>query len=346
MKVTALTCVKNEGPFLLEWIAHGRVIGVTDFLFYSNDCDDGTDRLLDRLQEAGIVTHLPNPATKGKYQIEAFRDARSQACIRDADWIWVADVDEFLHIKVGTGKIAELITACGNPGVISIHHQHFANSGVDEFVDLPVIEQFQHSQNPDIWCDRFSIEVKTLMRTDFPLKYIGAHRPFQLDDTPRKNWPKWTDGSGRRVSPTFRTNGGDKRQLGFAAHGARDFATVNHYTLRSLDSYLVKSERGDVNRQGRSLTDAYWCDRNDSAFHDPAIQRDLPAVKKEIEALKKLPGIAAQHEECVALHRAKRDRLLKDPNFQALRDRLRKASPIPPAEFAAMERLRADFVAP
>ena len=45
MRITALTCVKNEGPFLLEWIAFNRVIGVTDFLFYHNDCTDGTDRL-------------------------------------------------------------------------------------------------------------------------------------------------------------------------------------------------------------------------------------------------------------------------------------------------------------
>ena len=34
MRITALTCVKNEGPFLLEWIAFNRIIGVTDFLFY------------------------------------------------------------------------------------------------------------------------------------------------------------------------------------------------------------------------------------------------------------------------------------------------------------------------
>jgi hypothetical protein len=33
MKITAVTCVKNEGPFLLEWIAFNRLLGVTDFLF-------------------------------------------------------------------------------------------------------------------------------------------------------------------------------------------------------------------------------------------------------------------------------------------------------------------------
>lgn len=47
------TCIvstmKNEGPFILEWIAHHRAIGVDDFLIYTNDCTDGTDRLLDAL---------------------------------------------------------------------------------------------------------------------------------------------------------------------------------------------------------------------------------------------------------------------------------------------------------
>lgn len=72
MKITAITCVKNEGPFLLEWVAFNRVIGVTDFLIYSNDCDDGTAELLDALATAGLVVHLPNPA-KG-------RNIRSKLC--------------------------------------------------------------------------------------------------------------------------------------------------------------------------------------------------------------------------------------------------------------------------
>ena len=61
MRITAVTCVKNEGPFLLEWIAFNRLVGVTDFLFYSNDCSDGTDTLLDALGDCGVV-HLQNPA--------------------------------------------------------------------------------------------------------------------------------------------------------------------------------------------------------------------------------------------------------------------------------------------
>ncbi len=93
VQITAVTCVKNEGPFLLEWIAFNRLIGVTDFLFYSNDCSDGTDRLLDCLASRGIVQHLENPAEGRNYQMEELKDARRQSVVANADWVWVADVD-------------------------------------------------------------------------------------------------------------------------------------------------------------------------------------------------------------------------------------------------------------
>jgi hypothetical protein len=182
MRITAVTCVKNEGPFLLEWIAFHRVIGVTDFLFYSNDCSDATDRLLDKLEEHGVLAHLPNPATNRNYQMQALKAARRHPLIKSADWVWVADVDEFLNIHVGDHTIPALIEACKNPQAISITFQFFASGGIEAYEDAPVISQFLHSHNPDIWCSDTAIEVKSLVRGDFPLDYYGAHRPFHDDE--------------------------------------------------------------------------------------------------------------------------------------------------------------------
>lgn len=41
-----ITSMRDEAPFIPEWIAYHRLIGFTDFLIYSNDCADGTLSLI------------------------------------------------------------------------------------------------------------------------------------------------------------------------------------------------------------------------------------------------------------------------------------------------------------
>ena len=339
MRITAVTCVKNEGPFLLEWIAYHRAIGVTDFLFYSNDCDDGTDLLLDALAAKGIVQHLPNPAQGRNYQMEALRHAAKQPVVAQADWVWVADVDEFLNIHVGDHTIPALIDACGDPQAISLTFRFFANAGIETYQDRPVIEQFTQTHDPDIWCGEMAIEVKTLMRRDFPLKYFGAHRPFFRDKLPPRKHPRWTDGSGRDVPHKFLVAANPRRIRKFPAKGARDFATLNHYALRSLDSYLVKNDRGDVNRENRAFDDTYWRERNDSSVTETSILRMIPALQAELAQLMDDPAIAALHQDCVRLHREKRDALLDQPTYRDMQAQLRSAPSLPQAELELLAKL-------
>lgn len=321
MKITAVTCVKNEGPFLLEWIAFNRLIGVTDFLFYSNDCTDHTDDLLDCLAGHGVVQHLPNPATDNRaYQMVALKDSKHQPVVAGADWVWVSDVDEFLCIHTDEGDLTSLIEACGNPQAISANFLFMSNGGLLDYHDRPVISQFVQCHDPKNWAGERAIEVKTLTRSDLPLQYFGAHRPFLRGSV--KTPPPWTDCAGRQVPDRFTFTKAKGRIRKFPAKGARKFATLNHYALRSLASYVVKSDRGDVNRENRSFDDGYWHDRNDASHRDARILKYLPELYREMDALRALPGVGDWHDRAVAAHAARFRALMEMDAYRDLFDRL------------------------
>lgn len=321
--VTAVTCVKNEGPFLLEWIAYHQVIGVDTFVFYSNDCDDGTDHLLDHLAKAGIVTHLPNPAQGRHYQMEALSDAQHRPELRRAQWVMVTDVDEFLHIKIGDGHLSDLFEACGTPEALSIPFQYFGNGGIDAYVDEPILTQFTWAENPDLHADHVMSEVKTLTHYKFPLRYYGAHQPFMNEQRlQNKKIPHWTDASGQQVNETFIFGTQKEHRRQIPAKGAARYASLHHYALRSKESYLVKNDRGDVNRENRAFDASYWNERNDCAYENREILRHLPALMAQIGRLKSLPHVATAHAACVANHRTKIDALKTTPQYQTLWDSL------------------------
>ncbi len=57
MRCAVLATMKNEGPFLLEWVAHHKALGFDDIVICTNDCADGTDAMVRRLAEMGLARH-------------------------------------------------------------------------------------------------------------------------------------------------------------------------------------------------------------------------------------------------------------------------------------------------
>ena len=136
-----VTTMKNEGPFILEWIAYHQAIGVKDFWVYTNDCSDGTDTMFDLLQAKGILQHRQNPYKKMKLkpQHAALRAAENEPIVQHADWLICMDVDEFINIKVGNGQLKELYQAVGDANLISCTWRLFGNSNMHGFSEDPIL---------------------------------------------------------------------------------------------------------------------------------------------------------------------------------------------------------------
>src|ERR1700742_1485469 len=104
-RVTEVAFTKNEGRFLLEWIAYHKAIGVGDFVIFTNDCEDESPGLLDRLQDLGLAAHIPNPIQPGEQaQNKALNAAKFHPLVTSADYVLQIDPDEFLCIRPGAGR--------------------------------------------------------------------------------------------------------------------------------------------------------------------------------------------------------------------------------------------------
>ena len=128
--VALMSCMRNEGIHILEWLAYHRVIGFGPIVICSNDCDDGSDHLLDLLAHHGLIDHLPNPLEPGEPPQRKGID-RALVHLQDspADWLAHLDADEFLNIAPGAGPVQELIDRAQDAHAIALPWRMFGDNG-------------------------------------------------------------------------------------------------------------------------------------------------------------------------------------------------------------------------
>jgi hypothetical protein len=308
-----VTTMKNEGPFILEWIAYHRAIGIDDFLIYTNDCTDGTDELLRLLQDKGLVQHRDNPYRQSgmKPQHAALAAARDEPIVGNAKWLLCTDVDEFINIKCGDGTLDALFEALPDANMISMTWRLFGNADIHSYVDEPLMRQLTCCAPKLTRKPHVAWGFKTLFQNRGIFKKMGVHRPKGLQPQ-LLNELNWVNGSGRPMPQSMYRNAwrSTSSTVGY------DLVQLNHYAVRSAESFLVKRDRGRVNHVDRDQGLAYWFRMNNNADTDLSIQRMLPALQVELDRLMSDPKIAAAHAYSVARHRDRVDALLKTEKYQ------------------------------
>lgn len=320
-RALAITSVKNEGAFLLEWLAHHRAVGFTDFLVFSNDCDDGSDAMLDRLEGLGWLTHIRNPGPWDEGpQWAALKAADRHPLTRAADWLMFLDVDEFVNIHCGDRTLAALRAALPEATAITLTWRLFGNAGVVAYDDRPVTETFTRAAPPVLYWPWRAAMFKTLFRNDGTYRKLGVHRP-RAPDPDRLPTARWFDGSGRELDAQF------ARTRVFSDYGQDNHALVqlNHYALGAMESYLLKCDRGRANREAPAFDAGYWMERNFSDVEDRSILAlDSRALREELRAD---PELARLHADAVAWRHRRFHALMRDESWRALFGRLLMSQP-------------------
>ncbi|WP_299817725.1 glycosyltransferase family 2 protein [uncultured Jannaschia sp.] len=315
-----VSTMKNEAPYILEWLAHHRALGFDDFLIFTNDCEDGTTALLDRLQARGVLTHQPNRVLRRGPHKSALKWAKDHIATLRAEWIFIADVDEFLDIRAGDGTVPGLLRTLGpETDVVSFPWKVFGNGGVTAFADRLVTAQFTRCEPLPRRGGRPAREVKTLFRKLETMYHLGLHRPRIRDEwVDRIVWkaPDGTDLSGRM-------NRGQVWAMPWG--GCQDAAYLRHYPLRSLEAYILKKNRGRANHVGEDLGRDYWEKWNMGGGRDaPPV---VPGFEDALAELRADRGVRQLHRRGVEWHRAQYAALMDVPAYRALREALGATEP-------------------
>lgn len=326
--VMAVSMMKDEAPFLLEWFAHHLAVGFTDILVYTNDCSDGTDDMLIRLEELGLGHHRRNVIPEGqKPQPSALNHAQKEPKVAEADWLLVFDADEFLAINHPSGHLEGMLddtVARGANGVV-ITWRIFGSGGVVDWSRAPVTEQYTRAA-PPLWNKGWG--VKTLFRFDPDHWKLGIHRPSIKNKWLETGFPDevhWLNGSGLPMEDYFKFRGwrSIRRTVGY------DWAQMNHYAVKSVDSYAVRKFRGNVNNKKDKYNADYWALQDRNEVEDRAILRHAPERARIMDELLTDPVLHKLHHAALERVEARLAEYKRTDAYQQLRDSLIKASEVP-----------------
>jgi hypothetical protein len=256
-KIAICAIFKDEAPYLLEWIAFHRMIGVDLFVLYDNGSTDGGANLIRQSSFVRNVTIIDWPDRPG--QLSAYRHFHANYA---SAFTWVAfiDIDEFI-VPVDAGSIRGiLLSAIYEPYAdVLLNWQIF---GPSEHAARPsglIIENFTRRFPDHAEANR---HVKSLVRPKDLLRVGSTPHIFDC------------------ARPTCNARGETAVSHAMQPTVCCDVMVINHYFTKSAEEWLFKRQRG----RGDSL-DPY----GDRVFADVEAQ----ATVEDMRVLRFLPRLRA-----------------------------------------------------
>lgn len=323
---TAVLSIRDEGPFLLEWIAWYRMLGFADILIVHNDCTDHSPQLLRLLEREGrVVQKVNSPSPDRPPQQQNHELATRHRLVREADWVFVADTDEFLVVHAGDGSVAALAETIDGRGMgMAINWRIFGSAGEAEWRDTFVHRRFTRAAAMKA---RQNSCYKTFFKQPASFGKLRSHGPC--------NWQAGGWGRGERMflladgtpfadyHPTKAPKNATPRD-----QMTNTLAQVNHYAVQTLEQFAHKKG----NLCGGMLSDRYTddffrrFDRNEE--ENTAALAHAAEFDAEYARLVAIPGVLRLHHLCCAdyverICRKRGDDPEADPRYRMHRARAR-----------------------
>ena len=266
--------LKNEGPYILEWVAYHRVLGIERFFLADNGegpgRDDGSAALLAALDRAAVVDRLPFPGEPGRPpQLPAYAEILRRHGA-EADWIAFIDADEFLLPAPPWRSLHPLFagfTSRPATGAVAVNWAVYGSSGETAARPGLVVERFAARDRDDSALHR---HYKTILR---PAACAGLHDTPHLFRLRPGAEAVHADGRPVRALP------GDAP--GISADRVWAPLRLNHYVVKSREEFLRRKQpRGRAAIAGKR-DPGFFAVHDRNLVVDPAPDWLVAATKAE-----------------------------------------------------------------
>jgi len=295
-KHLVFAAMRDEGAFLLEWVAWYRMLGF-EVMVGVNDCTDHSPQLLDCLARAGWLTWFAHSPSEGQPPKASAHEAmRRRPEMQTADWMLICDVDEFLVFHRGDGTVRGYLDDMGRDfRGMAFHWRCFGNGGWKRYRDGLVHRQFRRTGAPG---NGVNANFKMLVRNPRDFNRFSEHSPYMFDGDWTAPENRMVD-CERRVIAKF-TDG--KHPVRFTTPDQITHATaqMNHYVIRSDESFDLKRGKPSASAFKDRYTDRFYRARNRNGRKDlsaMAYEAWFDAVWDEIRVV---PGVSRLHHLCCA----------------------------------------------
>ena len=152
-ELAVVAIMKNEGPYIKEWLDYHLLAGVNHFYIYDNESPDNQKEVLQPYIDAGIVTYIFYPGKARQY--EAYMDA-VQNYRFFCKYMAFIDGDEFIFPyadKSISEVIEEILSDKQRAGGVAINWHQFGSNNLEKAdYSRGVLERFtRRASDKNIW---------------------------------------------------------------------------------------------------------------------------------------------------------------------------------------------------
>lgn len=284
-KLSVAAIMKDEEPYVIEWLEYHMCVGISHFYIYDNSDDFSMADLLDQYIKSGVVTliHFPGIAMQMKAYMNAIESYKDET-----EYMAFIDGDEFI-IPVAEGKVDEIVDSIFHqytcfeneeysqgirgfaylegqiPGGLGVNWREYGTSGHKSTPQGLVLENYLYRGD-----DESNAHIKSIVNPRVVEDFWGPHAA------------KYAYGY------CCISENGSIIPRNFFPDGQCEKIRINHYRTKSEEEMINKVNRG---RATTPINDQQKNERiqlfeagieNKNAMYDPIALKYVPVLKKRL----------------------------------------------------------------